>query len=125
MTAKFPSFENLTLSGWRQFKNVDLKIHPRLTVITGANGAGKSAILNIFAQHYGQSEPFLSTPTKTKSSAFEYIAAVFKIFGKTNVNLDQAHSSIGTLSYNNGALPVPLAVPVSYTHLTLPTTPYV
>lgn len=34
-------FKRLKISDWRQFSNVDISFHPHLTVLTGANGAGK------------------------------------------------------------------------------------
>ena len=39
-------FSGLYLSGWRQFEFVELDLHPRLTILTGANGCGKTTILN-------------------------------------------------------------------------------
>ena len=43
----------LVYNGWRQFKEVDIKFHKRLTIITGTNGAGKTSILNILNNHFG------------------------------------------------------------------------
>ncbi|MFC3243974.1 AAA family ATPase [Gordonia humi] len=34
-------FSRIQISNWRQFRNVDVKFHNRLTVLTGANGSGK------------------------------------------------------------------------------------
>ncbi|WP_165912224.1 AAA family ATPase [Novosphingobium sp. PhB165] len=60
-------FKNISLRNWRQFEHVSIDVHPKLTIITGSNGAGKSSILNMFSKHFGYSRPFLSTPRKTKS----------------------------------------------------------
>ena len=46
-------FTSLRIEGWRQFGHVDISLHPRLTVLTGANGAGKSSLLKIFQRHFG------------------------------------------------------------------------
>jgi predicted ATPase len=35
------AFKRLKIDGWRQFQSIDIELHPRLTIITGANGAGK------------------------------------------------------------------------------------
>lgn len=34
-------FKRIKLSGWRQFSDIDIVFHDHLTVLTGANGAGK------------------------------------------------------------------------------------
>jgi len=39
-------FKKIALHGWRQFRNVDIDFHPRLTVRTGANGADRTTLLN-------------------------------------------------------------------------------
>lgn len=62
----YPHFRRLHLSGWRQFQNVNLEFHPKLTVITGANGAGKSSLLGILTQHFGWQKMFLGTPLKKR-----------------------------------------------------------
>ncbi|WP_419737614.1 AAA family ATPase [Ruegeria sp.] len=41
-------FSHISIRQWRQFKNIDIDVHPTLTVLTGANGSGKSTILSIF-----------------------------------------------------------------------------
>ena len=40
-------FTRLNIKEWRQFSDVDIVFHNHLTVLTGANGAGKTTILNI------------------------------------------------------------------------------
>ncbi|MBY0230822.1 MAG: AAA family ATPase, partial [Gemmataceae bacterium] len=56
-------FKRMTLAGWRQFGEVDIAFHPRLTVITGTNGAGKSTILSLLATTlpFSGNRPFLTT----------------------------------------------------------------
>ncbi|MFN8993165.1 MAG: AAA family ATPase [Pseudomonadota bacterium] len=64
------TFRSISLQNWRQFSAVDILVHPRLTVITGTNGSGKSTILNIFSQHFGFSRPLLATPRLNKDGSF-------------------------------------------------------
>lgn len=45
------AFSSLSLASWRQFHHVHLEFHPRLTIITGGNGSGKTAILRLLARH--------------------------------------------------------------------------
>ena len=40
-------FKNLNIEEWKQFKNLDIDLHNQLTILTGANGAGKTTILNL------------------------------------------------------------------------------
>src|SRR6266478_3710575 len=54
-------FKQLTIASWRQFELVELDFHPRLTVITGANGSGKTTILHLLSQHYEWQIPFVNT----------------------------------------------------------------
>jgi predicted ATPase len=56
------NFNQLQLSGWRQFRSVDLSLHDRLTILTGANGAGKTTILNMLARHFGWQANLVGTP---------------------------------------------------------------
>lgn len=57
-------FKRLKISDWRQFSNVDISFHPHLTVLTGANGAGKTTILTLikFAAPECRSEPGQTLP---------------------------------------------------------------
>lgn len=62
-------FKELSLHGWRQFRRVDIEFHPRLTVLTGANGAGKTTILSLASRHFGWSSAYISTPIARKKDA--------------------------------------------------------
>lgn len=66
------TFTSIRLRNWRQFASVSIDFHPRLTIITGSNGAGKSTILNICSQHFGYSRPFLATPRRKKGGGIAY-----------------------------------------------------
>jgi predicted ATPase len=66
-------FLRLQLEGWRQFRSVDVTFHPRLTVLTGANGAGKTSLLNLASRHFGWPAGFVSTPgTRERGAALRY-----------------------------------------------------
>lgn len=68
-------FHRLQLEGWRQFRSVDITFHPRLTVLTGANGAGKTSLLNLASRHFGWPAGFVSTPrTRERGALLQYFA---------------------------------------------------
>lgn len=70
MDAKRPrgkfTITRLSVSNWRQFSSVELKIHPRLTILTGANAAGKTTLLNLFAPHFNWQAQLVSRTESTK-----------------------------------------------------------
>lgn len=35
-------FEKLNIEKWKQFENIEIDFHQQLTILTGANGAGKN-----------------------------------------------------------------------------------
>lgn len=61
------SFKALRLNNWRQFRELDIRFHDRLTILTGANGAGKTTILNILSRHFGWQGTLVSTPRRGRA----------------------------------------------------------
>jgi len=95
------SFSRIHLEGWRQLDNVDIEFHPKLTVITGANGAGKSTILSILSRHVGWHRNFLSTPKIQPTGTVTFMTSIFKsIFGiSTKPSNDENY--VGSITYSN------------------------
>jgi len=107
-------FESIELHGWRQFKKVELHFDKRLTVLTGANGAGKTTILNILNRHFGWNLQFASTPKKSaKTRLMEYFADSWGGLLSPEETLSQKGELVGQLRYSDG----------HETHLRVPTTP--
>jgi predicted ATPase len=53
--------KTIELDHWKRFESVSINFHPRLTVLTGVNGSGKSTILNLLARTLGWAIPEMST----------------------------------------------------------------
>jgi len=91
-------FTKLKLNHWQQFENIDLDIHDRLTIITGANGCGKTTLLNLFAKHSGWQAHSLSTPKKDKKTGIiKYISNYF------NKDKDEKVNAVGEIIYSNSS----------------------
>jgi energy-coupling factor transporter ATP-binding protein EcfA2 len=105
------TFRRLRLAQWRQFASIDIEFHPQLTVLTGANGVGKSTLLNIIARHLGAERPYLSTPSDYAEGQLRYLtgvikSALWKTFGWT----PEARNQVGDVTYSDGAVAT-LSVP--------------
>lgn len=89
-------FKQIEINEWQQFEKVAIQFHDRLTIITGANGCGKTTILNILAKHFGWEHTLLATPRTEKSTGvMKYFQRFFKGSDKSN------DKTIGLISYTN------------------------
>ena len=108
-------FKSIQIKGWRQFRSVTIDFHPRLTVLTGANGSGKTTILNLLNRHVGWSLPFVSTPLRRRKGPIQFISDFWK---RGRPDDEQAgRRRIGRISYSSGQtaeLSVPETVSESY-----------
>jgi predicted ATPase len=62
-------FRALKLQSWRQFNSVDIVFHRHMTILTGANGAGKTTILNILSRYFGWPAQVVGSRRITRDSA--------------------------------------------------------
>jgi energy-coupling factor transporter ATP-binding protein EcfA2 len=101
-------FARLQLAGWRQFQAIDIEFHPRLTVLTGTNGAGKSTILNVLSRHLGVSRPYLGTPTRQRgktlfaSGLFNISRRIFSWMRPSETDSPGSFRHFGQIEYSNG-----------------------
>jgi hypothetical protein len=91
-------FARIVLTDWQQFDEVDISFHSRATIITGANGCGKTTILSILASQLGWSQVSLATPkTDLITKSLRYVS-LLRNFGKEIVT----DREIGRITYTNG-----------------------
>ena len=91
-------FHSLQVSDWRQFGQVEIEFHPKMTVITGANGAGKTSLLNILSQHFGWTQRFIGTPRIDRRGAQRYYSGIAAHDDDgPNVKVE-----VGNLAYDDG-----------------------
>jgi energy-coupling factor transporter ATP-binding protein EcfA2 len=99
------SFRQLKFANWRQFSQVEIEFHSNLTIITGANGAGKSTILNILGQNIGVHRPYLGVPTQV-GGAKKFLSGLSNVTSRMiswfRPKTDPNWSNIGTLTYESG-----------------------
>lgn len=101
-------FNRLIIKDWRQFEDVDIAFHPHLTVLTGANGAGKTTILNLLSQSIGWTPQFVSSYGKDEKGKSKYFNSLKKIgkkffIKKTNAPAIEVNK-LGELEFTDGSI---------------------
>src|SRR5690606_31794010 len=98
------------LSRWRQFNDVNIELHDRLTILTGANGAGKSTVLKILKCHfpYESDEKFLATPVQeegaTRFSPGSWFSNVFGQIFSSPKPQETDQRRVGQIGYSDGSI---------------------
>lgn len=98
-------FKSLHLVNWRQFSQVEVAFHPRLTILTGANGSGKTTILHLLNRHWGWNLQYVSTPIWDRKGVRRYWAGFWSEGSDSTtgaIELIQGRREIGSLEYRNG-----------------------
>ena len=117
-------FKQIHICEWRQFHEIKIDFHDRLTILTGPNGSGKSTILSLLGNSVSDDiqDKFLATPVHDKKSN-NFLFSLSTLFRKYNPFLTQSdisdgsQHSIGHLLYangNNANLLVPTRSAITY-----------
>ena len=91
------NFKALEVAGWRQFGSVNVEFHTRATIITGANGTGKTTLLSILSQHFGWTPAFIGTLRIDSRGARRYFSGFMSEVASGNVD-------VGALTYDDGTV---------------------
>lgn len=99
-------FNSLQLTEWQQFKKIEIDFHPKVTIITGANGSGKSTILKLLSTHFGWNIPFLATPYLIpRQGSYKYLSQFIPITATPWGTLFENSTDIlGDITYTNQTL---------------------
>ncbi len=95
-------FKRISIKEWRQFSDIDIDFHEHLTVLTGANGAGKTTILNVLSKSIGWEPRFVSSYKKDEKGLVKYFNSL-KNIGK-RVFIKNTASSLSMNEQNNNKL---------------------
>jgi len=96
------NFEEITLKGWRQFEDIQIDLSSQTTVLTGANGCGKTTILNVLSRHFGWNINFTATPFAGKKKSQKIFSDLKKIKDRGEPN--HAAETVGSIKYSNGGI---------------------
>lgn len=91
------TFTRLHLRNWRQFREVDIIFHDRLTVLTGVNAAGKTTLLNLLSPHFNWDSQVLSVGDGESSDERAPIGRLHYSNGNTAIVIE-ADTSQGGVS---------------------------
>ena len=92
-------FNNIIISKWNQFENINIAFNNKLTILTGANGCGKTTILGLLARHQGWNTTSLATPHKIqKTSGWSWLTGWAK-----HIISNDTSTKIGNIGYSDGS----------------------
>lgn len=103
-------YKSITINEWRQFQDVSIDLHRRLTILTGPNGSGKSTLLSLLSISFAtmNEEPFMATPVNDKESGKSgfSIGTLFARFNpfkpKPIFDPNEERYGIGSIFYDSG-----------------------
>ena len=107
--------EQVQINKWRQFDSLSINFDRRLTILTGTNGSGKTTILNILSNAFGDSINFISNVRKADDGTIDYFPSVLdEITDRRDTNYRS--SKIGSVTYDSKTVSILVPEPVSTTY---------
>lgn len=88
---------------WRQFHSVDIDLSKQVTVLTGANGCGKTTLLTILSNLFGWHINFVATPHFSKKRNTKFFSDIRRIIFDDIPDEPNANK-VGSISYSDGSL---------------------
>ena len=95
-------FTSIELSGWRQFDHISIQLDPRLTVLTGENGTGKTTILNLLSRHFGWPLALISSPLPISSRRSKRLYSDFRSTVEADFYTQPGSVVVGGIHYSGG-----------------------
>jgi predicted ATPase len=89
---------------WRQFNSVDIDLNNQMTVLTGANGCGKTTLLTILSNHFGWNLSFVSTPYISKKKSKKFFSDLKKMIYEDSPESQDLAENIGRITYSDGSI---------------------
>lgn len=83
-------FKRLNIKEWRQYSDIDIEFHEHLTILTGANGAGKTTVLNLLSKSIGWEPQFVSSYEEDESGVLKYFNSLKSISKKIFIKMFQS-----------------------------------
>lgn len=101
-------FKRLTINEWRQFSCIDINFHEHLTILTGANGAGKTTILNLLSKGIGWEPQFVSSYEKDKNGVLAYWNSLKEslkaLLENNDNNENEPKCKLGDVEFSDGTI---------------------
>ncbi|KEF40386.1 AAA domain [Schinkia azotoformans MEV2011] len=100
--------KSLEINKWNQFDKITLEFNPKLTIITGANGSGKSTIIRLISRVMGWEYNETATPLLSTKESYRFLSGItLNILNEfLNEEQNQQHLgvNIGNLLTNQGQI---------------------
>ncbi len=103
-------FKRLNIKEWRQFSDIDIVFHDHLTVLTGANGAGKTTILNLLSKSTGWNPKFVSSYEKDENGISKYFNSLKELKKKLFIKYTHRNDTppirnkLGEIEFSDGTI---------------------